>query len=179
MKSVKFVVEQIKAIHFKRLADFNNRKAQHFHFVYKVSQNLFNISVCIWSSSSVHWIKQSLVSSLGYQLKSIKMSLKCNLFVIFITIGLSSAASSINDIPTEKGGAKAKCENSYSLMCLKLDILNLIDKISTTNTEFNIASGITLVRENNPDKALNSKIVSGKQWKVFIFNINDDEILFQ
>lgn len=92
------------------------------------------------------------------------MSLKCSLFVVFAIIGLSSAASSINDIPTEKGGAKAKCESSYSLMCLKLDILSLIDKISSTNTEFNLASGITLVRENNPDKALNSKIVSGKTW---------------
>lgn len=91
------------------------------------------------------------------------MALKCNLFVLLITIGLASAASSSNDILSEqKGSAKGKCESAYSLMCLKLDILSLIDKISTTNTEFNIASGVTLVREENPNKTQNSKIVSGK-----------------
>ncbi|CRK87107.1 CLUMA_CG000852, isoform A [Clunio marinus] len=89
------------------------------------------------------------------------MGLKCNLFVLFVIIGLTSAASSANDILSEqKGNAKAKCESSYSLMCLKLDVLSLIDKISTTNTEFNLASGVTLVRENNPNKTQNSKIVS-------------------
>lgn len=89
------------------------------------------------------------------------MSLKCNSFIILVIIGLSTAATSNNDIPSEtKGNAKLKCDSSYSLMCLKLDILSLIDKISTTNTEFNIASGVTLVRENNPNKTQNSKIVS-------------------
>lgn len=93
------------------------------------------------------------------------MSLKCNLFIISLIIGLSStaASSSANEIPETKGNAKLKCESSYSLMCLKLDILSLIDKISTTNKEYNIASGITLVRENNPNKTQNSKIVSGKK----------------
>lgn len=91
------------------------------------------------------------------------MGLKCNLLVLHLIIGLASAASSSNDIlPETKGSARLKCESSYSLMCLKLDVLSLIDKISTTNTEFNLASGVTLVRENNPNKTQNSKIVSGK-----------------
>lgn len=93
------------------------------------------------------------------------MGLKCNLLILVLAIGLSSAASSSNDVLTEQKGsvnAKAKCDSSYSLMCLKLDILSLIDKISTTNKEFSIASGVTLVRENNPNKTQNSKIVSGK-----------------
>lgn len=86
------------------------------------------------------------------------MGLKCNSFIILIAIGLAAAS---NDIPSEtKGNAKLKCDTSYSLMCLKLDILSLIDKISTTNTEFNIASGVTLVRENLPNKTQNSKIVA-------------------
>lgn len=88
---------------------------------------------------------------------------QCNLLVLLLAIGLATAASSSNDIPAEqKAGAKAKCDSSYSIVCLKLDILSLIDKISTTNTEFNIASGVTLVRESNPNKTQNSKIVSGK-----------------
>lgn len=89
------------------------------------------------------------------------MGLQCNSFIFIVVIGLTSAATSTNDIPIEtKGNSKLKCESAYSLMCLKLDILSLIDKISTTNTEFNIASGVTLVRENNPNKTQNSKIVS-------------------
>lgn len=89
------------------------------------------------------------------------MGLKCNSLIILVVIGLASAATSSNDIPTEtKGNSKLKCESSYSLMCLKLDILSLIDRISTTNTEINIVSGVTLVRENNPNKTQNSKIVS-------------------
>lgn len=89
------------------------------------------------------------------------MGLKCNSFVLLVIIGLSNASPSSNDIPTDtKGNAKLKCESAYNLMCLKLDILSLIDKISTTNTEFNIASGVTLIRENSPNKTHNSKIVS-------------------
>ena len=89
------------------------------------------------------------------------MGLKCNSLILILIIGLASAAAQSNDIPTEtKGNSKLKCESAYSLMCLKLDILSLIDKISTTNNEFNIASGVTLVRENNPNKTQNSKIVS-------------------
>lgn len=89
------------------------------------------------------------------------MGLQCNLFVAFLLIGLSYAASSSNEIPFEKSSAKLKCESAYSLTCLKLDILSLIDKIATTNKEFNIASGVVLVREENPNKTQNSRIVSG------------------
>lgn len=97
------------------------------------------------------------------------MGQQCNLFVILLIIGLTSAASSGNDIPSEtKAGAKLKCESSYNLMCLKLDILSLIDKISTTHKEFNLASGVVLVRENNPNKTQNSKIVSGNLWMKLI-----------
>lgn len=91
------------------------------------------------------------------------MGFKCNSLIILLTIGLTTAASSSNDIPTEKGAAKSKCEHSYSLMCLKLDILSLIDKFSATNAEFNLIKGVSLVREINPNKTQNSKIVSGNE----------------
>lgn len=91
-----------------------------------------------------------------------KMSLQCSVIVALLAIGLA-CASSTNDIPSEqKASAKLKCESSYNLMCLKLDILSLIDRLSTSNKEFNLASGIVLVRENNPNKTQNTKIVSGK-----------------
>lgn len=89
-------------------------------------------------------------------------NVKCIFLIFFITIGLSSAAVTNNDIFSEsKSSMKAKCENSYNLMCLKLDILSLIDKISSSNTEYQLTSGIALVRENNVNKTQNSKIVSG------------------
>jgi hypothetical protein len=89
------------------------------------------------------------------------LNIKCILLTFFITIGLTCAAVTNNDIINEsKSGMKAKCESSYSIMCLKLDILSLIDKISTTNAEYHLTSGITLVRENNANKTQNSKIVS-------------------
>lgn len=90
------------------------------------------------------------------------MSLQCSVIVALLAIGLTCASSS-NEIPSEqKASAKLKCESSYNLMCLKLDILSLIDRLSTSNKEFNLASGIVLVRENNPNKTQNTKIVSGK-----------------
>ena len=92
------------------------------------------------------------------------MSLQCNLVIAFLIIGLTHAASSSNEIPFEKSSAKLKCDSAYSLTCLKLDILSLIDKIATTNKEFNIGAGVTLVREENPNKTQNIKIVSGKDW---------------
>lgn len=85
--------------------------------------------------------------------------------ILTIIVGLSSiccvSANGSNEIPTDnKSNSKLKCETSYSLMCLKLDILSLVDKISTSNSELKLTSGITLVRENNPNKTQNSKIVS-------------------
>lgn len=91
-------------------------------------------------------------------------SVKKSLFVSLCIIGLASAAvtSSPNDIFSDsKSGMKSKCESAYNFMCLKLDILSLIDKISTTNSEYQLTSGISLVKETNISKTQNSKIVSG------------------
>lgn len=103
------------------------------------------------------------------------MSLKCNSFVMLaIIVGLASAGTSTsNDIPSDhKSAAKAKCESAYSLMCLKLDILSLIDKLSAANQEYNLAQGIVLVRESNPNKTQNSKIVSGNYSSTRFSRIN-------
>ena len=90
---------------------------------------------------------------------------KCILLVLFFSIGLSCAATVANNeiFPESKSSMKAKCESSYNLMCLKLDIISLIDRISTSNAEYQLTSGIALVRENNENKTQNSKIVSGKE----------------
>jgi hypothetical protein len=94
-------------------------------------------------------------------------NVKCIFLIVFVTIiGLSSAAVS-NEIFTEsKTSMKAKCDSSYNLMCLKLDILSLIDRISTSNSEYQLTSGISLVRENNVNKTQNSKIVAGNEISV-------------
>lgn len=87
---------------------------------------------------------------------------KC-LFLTLCIIGLTRAAvtTSANDIFSDsKSNMKSKCESAYNFMCLKLDILSLIDKISTSTSEYQLTSGISLVRENNVNKTQNSKIVS-------------------
>lgn len=89
------------------------------------------------------------------------MNLKCNLIAL-LAIGLIScvSANGSNEIPADnKSSVKLKCEASYTLMCLKLDILNLVDKLSTTSTEFKLMNGITLVRDPNRNKTQNLKIV--------------------
>lgn len=97
--------------------------------------------------------------------------IKCIFLIFFITIGLSSAAIANNEIFPEKSSMKAKCESSYNLMCLKLDVLSLIDRISASNTEYQLTSGISLVREHNVNKTQNAKIVSGKK-RNWIFHRN-------
>lgn len=90
-------------------------------------------------------------------------NIKCVFLIFFITFGLTSAAVANNEIFPEKSSMKAKCESSYNLMCLKLDVLSLIDRISSSNSEYHLTSGITLVRENNVNKTQNAKIVSGNK----------------
>jgi Protein of unknown function (DUF1676) len=88
---------------------------------------------------------------------------KC-ILLSFCIFGLTCAAvtPSANEIFSDsKASMKAKCESAYNFMCLKLDILSLIDKISTSANEYQLTSGISLVRENNANKTQNSKIVSG------------------
>jgi hypothetical protein len=55
-------------------------------------------------------------------------------------------------------------------MCLKLDVLSLIDRISASNTEYQLTSGISLVREQNVNKTQNAKIVSGKKTGIKLSN---------
>ena len=91
------------------------------------------------------------------------IQIKCIFLIFFATIGLSCAAIANNEIFPEKSSMKAKCESSYNLMCLKLDVISLIDRISAANTEYQLTSGISLVREHNVNKTQNAKIVSGKK----------------
>lgn len=88
---------------------------------------------------------------------------KC-ILIAFCIIGLASAAvTSSNEIfPDSKSSMKSKCDSAYNFTCLKLDILSLIDKISSANTEYQLTNGVSLVREENINKTQNSKIVSGK-----------------
>lgn len=97
---------------------------------------------------------------------------KCILLTVCLIIGLTSAAvtTNANEIFSDsKANMKSKCESAYNFMCLKLDILSLIDKISTSTSEYQLTSGVSLVRETNVNKTQNSKIVSGKFLQEFKF----------
>lgn len=95
--------------------------------------------------------------------------IKCIFLIFFITFGLSCAAVANNEIFPEKSSMKAKCESSYNLQCLKLDLISLIDRFSATNAEYQLTSGITLVRDSSVNKTQNAKIVSGNN-KKFLFS---------
>lgn len=96
---------------------------------------------------------------------------KCKLFVILMLIGLANAGFSQSEILSDQKSAstKAKCEKSYNIMCLKLDILSFIDNLSTSNSEFNLMQGVSLVRETNENRTQNSKIVAGNLCAINMF----------
>ena len=88
----------------------------------------------------------------------------CGLVLLTVAVVINMVQCSDGVLDSSKSGSssKNKCENSYTTMCLKLDIINLMDKISTTNSEYNLASGVTLVKEVNTNRTQNAKVIAGK-----------------
>lgn len=83
------------------------------------------------------------------------------LLTVAMVINIVQCSEAVLEQPKSGSSTKNKCENSYTTMCLKLDIINLMDKISTTNSEYNLASGITLVKEVNTNRTQNAKVIAG------------------
>lgn len=67
-----------------------------------------------------------------------------------------------NDQQNIKSTTKTKCSTNYNSMCLKLDIISLIENISKSNEEYNIYSGISVVKEDRSNQTNNMEIISGK-----------------
>jgi hypothetical protein len=55
---------------------------------------------------------------------------------------------------------KKGCENGYSLTCLKLDMVQLVDKITDTE-KIDIINGISVVKEPSVNDTKTSEIVAG------------------
>lgn len=86
----------------------------------------------------------------------------CGLVLLTVAVVINIVCSeAVLEQPKSGSSTKNKCENSYTTMCLKLDIINLMDKISTTNSEYNLASGVTLVKEVNTNRTQNAKVIAG------------------
>ncbi|CAO1426640.1 unnamed protein product [Diamesa hyperborea] len=82
------------------------------------------------------------------------------LLTVAVVINIVQCSEAVLEQPKSGSSTKNKCENSYTTMCLKLDIINLMDKISTTNSEYNLATGVSLVKEVNTNRTHNAKVIA-------------------
>lgn len=90
------------------------------------------------------------------------------LLTVAVVINIVQCNDAVFEHP-KSGSSKNKCENSYSTMCLKLDIISFMDKISTTNSEYNLAGGVTLVKEVNTNRTQNAKVIAGNLSYTFLY----------
>jgi Protein of unknown function (DUF1676) len=77
--------------------------------------------------------------------------------VIFALFAVASADIGRDDI-------KKSCDNGYSLTCLKLDMVQLVDKITDTE-KIDIITGVSVVKEPSENDTKTSEIVAGTQKK--------------
>jgi Protein of unknown function (DUF1676) len=84
--------------------------------------------------------------------------------VIFALLAVASADIGRDDI-------KKSCDNGYSLTCLKLDMVQLVDKITDTE-KFDIISGVSVVKDPSENDTKTSEIVAGMQNYMKIYGIH-------
>lgn len=92
------------------------------------------------------------------------MSSKYSLIVLYILLHVALAEETQTDAPTSERSEYKKsffksCANSYSVTCLKLDIVSWIDKLNE-NENLDVFQGVSIVRENNDTLASTSDIVA-------------------
>lgn len=89
----------------------------------------------------------------------------CYFLLVCIVVAIRVVHGEI-DVGTDqqniKSTTKSKCSTNYNSMCLKLDIISLIENISKSNEEYNIYSGISVIKEDKTNKTNNMEIISGK-----------------
>lgn len=100
------------------------------------------------------------------------------LLTVAVIINIVQCSEAVLEQPKSGSSTKNKCENSYTTMCLKLDIINLMDKISTTNSEYNLASGVTLVKEVNTNRTHNAKVIAGNLSTNVNCTVNNYQLIF-
>ncbi|XP_050304353.1 uncharacterized protein LOC126741920 [Anthonomus grandis grandis] len=76
--------------------------------------------------------------------------------LVFTLMGYGCVALDRNEF---KRSLSRNCDDSYSLTCLKLDVVSWVDKLSD-NEDITVLPGVSLVRENSSVKANNGDLVS-------------------
>ena len=84
----------------------------------------------------------------------------------FILSGLINVVRCDKDIYTKKL-LNHDCQNDFSVTCLKFNAMSILDKISD-NTEYNIISGVSIVRDPAANLTKNSEIIAGKKNPFFL-----------
>lgn len=83
--------------------------------------------------------------------------------LVFTLTGLASASAvdvqAKSDRSEFKKSLAKNCDDSYSLTCLKLDVVSWVDKLSE-NEDISVLPGVSIVRENSSAKVTTSDIVT-------------------
>ncbi|ERL86317.1 hypothetical protein D910_03725 [Dendroctonus ponderosae] len=92
------------------------------------------------------------------------VSMGSKIAVVVLVFTLAGFASAV-DVPTKSDRSEFKkslaknCDDSYSLTCLKLDVVSWVDKLSE-NEDISVLPGVSIVRENSSAKVTTSDIVT-------------------
>lgn len=84
--------------------------------------------------------------------------------VVFVTtlvatLTLAEEVNKKSDRSEFKKSLSKNCDDSYSLTCLKLDMVNWVDKLNE-NEDITVLPGVSIVRENNSAKVTTSDLVT-------------------
>jgi hypothetical protein len=82
--------------------------------------------------------------------------------VFFVSQSLLVSADSGRDNDIKRSFAKS-CDSGYSLTCLKLDMVSLVDKITDTE-KIDIVPGVSVVKDLTENDTKTSEIVAGMDY---------------
>lgn len=90
------------------------------------------------------------------------MIILCLIFLsaLNFTFSTEHKNSIIND-QEENKFAKKECNNEYSELCFKIDMINIVEKLSNTN-EISILQSLSIVKEVIVNDTSSEDIVSGE-----------------
>lgn len=89
------------------------------------------------------------------------MIILCLIFLSALNFTFSTEhKNSINDQEVNKF-AKKECNNEYSELCFKIDMINIVEKLSNTN-EISILQSLSIVKEVIVNDTSSEDIVSGE-----------------
>ncbi|GAB0087566.1 Protein of unknown function DUF1676 [Sergentomyia squamirostris] len=80
----------------------------------------------------------------------------CNVFVISVTLFSSCLALDVSEL---KRSFSLDCDAAYNPMCLKVDIVAFIERLSS-NSELILSPSVSIVKDNNANHTRNAEIIA-------------------